>query len=393
LITDYGALIRDDRVHGSLYSDEEVFTDEMDRIFRRGWVFVGHESEVPETGDWVTRHIGLEPIIMVRGSDHVVRVLANRCAHRGTALCWQECGNNRSFQCTYHGWTFGLDGTLRGVPHKAGFERERSELGLDRPRAVEAYRGFVFANLSGDAGPLPRHLGSGGCELIDRLCDLSPTGNLRLSAGWIGHRIQSNWKMWPESDEDGYHVDGGGHSELDMRPGYKLELAWLGVTRDKVSDYCAAMIRNYGDARANRLLWDGPPHAFIFPNLFLGELNLARVEPCQVNSTIHYHTAVQFEGVDDHFNQRLLRQSEAALGPGSFIVADDAVTAERMQTAFAGAKIGRSSNGSGPAWIDLSRGQKREQIDDRGRRIGHVSDEVTNRAFWRQYRQSMETAK
>lgn len=425
LITDYTALIRDDRVHGSLYSDPQVFSDEMDQIFRRGWVFVGHESEVPQPGDWVTRLIGLEPVIMVRGADRIVRVLSNRCAHRGTALCWKENGNNRSFQCNYHGWTFGLDGSLRGVPHKAGFERERSELGLDRPRAIEAYRGFVFANLSGDAGPLSRHLGSGGRQLIDRLCDLSPTGNLRLSAGWIGHRIESNWKMWPESDEDGYHVDfvhismlrttqsyyqdtivggetsnssravdyGGGHSELDMRPGYKSELAWLGVARDKVSDYCAAMNRNYGEARARQLLWEGPPHAFIFPNLFLGELNLARVEPLRVNSTIHHHTAVQFEGVDDQFNRRLLRQSEAALGPGSFIVADDAVTAERMQVAFGGAVVGRDSNGSGPAWIDLSRGEKREQIDDFGRRIGHVSDEVTNRAFWHQYRQRMEAAK
>jgi hypothetical protein len=111
-----------------------------------------------------------------------------------------------------------------------------------------------------------------------------------------------------------------------------------------------------------------------------------------VSSTVHYHTAVQFEGVDDQFNRRLLRQSEAALGPGSFIVADDAVTAERMQTGFGGAKVSRSANDLGAAWIDLSRGQKREEIDDLGRRIGHVSDEVTNRAFWRQYRQVMGTA-
>ena len=420
--TNYSALIQDDRIHGSLYTSSTGFTDEMDRIFRRGWVFVGHESEVPQPGDWVTRRIGLEPVIMVRGADAVLRVLSNRCAHRGTTLCWQERGNNRSFQCTYHGWTFGLDGALRGVPHKGGFERQRAELGLDRPRAVESYRGFVFANLSGDAGPLADHLGTGGRELIDRLCDLSPSGKIRLSAGWIGHRIESNWKMWPESDEDGYHVDfvhgsmlqttksyyqdtivggetsnesravdyGGGHSELDMRPGYKAELAWLGVTPDKVPDYGAAMVRTYGEERAKHLLWEGPPHAFIFPNLFLGELNLARVEPLAVDATVHSHTAIQFEGVDEQFNRRLIRQSEAALGPGSFIVADDAVTAERMQAAFRGAGLGLGANGATPGWVDLSRGFKREQIDDRGYRIGHVSDEVTNRAFWRQYRQVME---
>ena len=94
MTTDYAALIRDDRVHGSLYSDEEVFDDEMDRIFWRGWVFVGHESEVPQPGDWVTRMIGLEPVIMVRGADGIVRVLSNRCAHRGTALCWTESSSD-----------------------------------------------------------------------------------------------------------------------------------------------------------------------------------------------------------------------------------------------------------------------------------------------------------
>ena len=82
-----------------------------------------------------------------------------------------------------------------------------------------------------------------------------------------------------------------------------------------------------GEARADRLLWDGPPHGFIFPNLFLGELNVARSSSRSVSGqTVHRHTVVQFDGVDDAFNRRLLRQSEAALGPASFIVPDDAVT-------------------------------------------------------------------
>ena len=96
---------------------------------------------------------------------------------------------------------------------------------------------------------------------------------------------------------------------------------------------------------------------------------------------IHHHTAVQIEGVDESFNRRLLRQSEAALGPASFIVPDDAVTAERMQRALAGA---------GSARIDLSRGLAREVVDERsGRRAGHVTDETTNRGFWRRYREVM----
>jgi nitrite reductase/ring-hydroxylating ferredoxin subunit len=420
----YAALIRDDSIHGSLYTDAGVFADEMDRIFRRGWVFVGHDSEVAKPGTWVTRQVGLEPVIMVRDRENVVRVLANRCAHRGNRLCWQEKGSGNSFQCIYHGWTFGLDGSLRAVSHKAGFDRDRADMPLDRAGQVDSHRGFVFANMSGDAGPLADHLGPGGRDLIDRLCDLSPTGNIRLSAGWIGHRIESNWKMWPESDSDGYHLDfvhasllraqpdnyyqdtviggesanislavdhGRGHTELDLRPSYSRELAWLGVGREKVAGYCEAMVARYGRERAERLLWDGPPHGFIFPNLFLGEVNVARVDPLDVGTVVHAHTVMQLEGVDDALNRRLVRQSEAALGPASFIVPDDAVIAERMQLSFRGAQLPPDGGNARSGWIDLSRGRARERREPDGRRVGHVSDETTNRAFWQHYRQVMES--
>jgi phenylpropionate dioxygenase-like ring-hydroxylating dioxygenase large terminal subunit len=422
--TDYAALVADDRVHGSLYVDPDVHGDELERIFTRGWVFVGHESEVPDPGNWVTRRLGREPVIMVRDRSGSVNVLANRCAHRGTTLCWEPCGTVSSFQCTYHAWTFGLDGQLKGVPYPGGFHGDKSGLGLDRPGQVADHRGFVFANVSGDAGPLSEHLGPGGTELLDRLCDLSPTGRVRLGGGWIGHRIASNWKMWPESDNDGYHLgwvhasmvkatpdtyyqetvlggEGGnqslavdhgrGHFELDLRPSYRSELAWLGAGRDKVAGYVDALVAARGAERAERLLWDGPPHAMIFPNLFLGEMNVAVVEPLGPAETIHRHTAVQLEGVDESFNRRLLRQSEAAMGPAGFIVPDDAVTAERMQAGFAGARRAWAGVGDrGRAWIDLSRGLARERVDETGRRSSHVTDETTNRAFWRHYRTVMD---
>jgi hypothetical protein len=117
------------------------------------------------------------------------------------------------------------------------------------------------------------------------------------------------------------------------------------------------------------------------------------VEPFGPNETVHRHTAVLFDGVDDSFNRRLLRQSEAAMGPAGFIVADDAVTAERMQAAFAASRSEWATNGGrGRAWIDLSRGLEREELDNDGRRRGRVSDETTNRGFWRQYRDVMTNA-
>jgi phenylpropionate dioxygenase-like ring-hydroxylating dioxygenase large terminal subunit len=417
---DIAGLVGDDRVHASVHRDPAVFEREMKRIFTHRWVFVGHESEIPNAGDWVTRRLGLEPVIMTRDRNSDVHVLSNRCSHRGTALCWQHRGNDSSLQCTYHAWTFGLDGALRSVPYPKGFDKNKEDLGLDVAGQVASHRGFIFANLDGSAGPLGDHLGHGGTDLLDRLCDLSPTGNIDLSAGWIGHRVQSNWKLWPESDNDGYHLNwvhasmvqsapdtyyeeavlggetgnqskatdwGGGHIELDFRPSYTDELTWLGTTRAKVLDYCQALESVRGPQLAAKLLHDGPPHALIFPNLFLGEMSVAIIEPVSPTEMIHWHTAVQLEGVDQSFNQRLLRQSEAAMGPAAFIVPDDAVTAERIQTAVHGTRPAWSTKAAGErGWIDMSRGIAREQQDADGNRSALVSDETTNRGFWRQYR-------
>lgn len=420
---DYATLVRDDRIHGSLYVDGGVFHEEMERIFRRGWLFVGHESEVPEVGDWVARRLGLEHCILTRDENGALHVLANRCAHRGTALCWRERGNTRSFQCTFHGWTFGLDGALLGVTYPGGFERSKSELALDRAGQIDSYRGFVFANLSGDAGPLADHLGDGGTYLIDRMCNLSPTGNIRVAPNWIGQHVDSNWKMWPESDNDGYHLQfvhtsffralpdnqyietmgggeegnssqavdhGRGHIELDLKASYTAPLAWLGTTPEHVPDYCAAMAAAYGAEPSAQLLQDGPPHGMIFPNLFLGEINLAIVEPVAPGVTVHHHTAVQLEGAGERVNNRLMRMSEAAMGPASLLLADDAVTAERMQIGFAGSDPRLAGNADGTSWVELSRGRQREAVAPSGARVSLLSDETTNRGFWRHYRAVME---
>ncbi|MEC9340399.1 MAG: Rieske 2Fe-2S domain-containing protein, partial [Pseudomonadota bacterium] len=246
---DYAKLIEPDRVHGSLYTDPAVFEQELDRIFHRGWTFVGHASEIPNPGDYITRDIGREPVIMIRGKDNQVRVLMNRCQHRGNLLCNREKGNQKNFTCPYHGWAYGIDGALLDVPYAGGFNKEMGKFNLEQPR-TDSYRGFVFINISGDAESFDAYLGKGRM-LIDRACDLSPEGEIELSAGWVRHRYFANWKMLPENDTDGYHVNfthqsfvraidsqynefvtdekdvkgvikdwGGGHTEIDFEAGY-----------------------------------------------------------------------------------------------------------------------------------------------------------------------------
>jgi nitrite reductase/ring-hydroxylating ferredoxin subunit len=108
---------------------------------------VGHDSEIPRSGDFVARHVGTEPVIMVRGKDGAVSVLVNRCMHRGTMVCPAERGNARTFTCAYHGWTYEISGELLGVPYPGGYAAfDKSAHGLTRAPRVSSYRGFVFAS-------------------------------------------------------------------------------------------------------------------------------------------------------------------------------------------------------------------------------------------------------
>jgi phenylpropionate dioxygenase-like ring-hydroxylating dioxygenase large terminal subunit len=126
---DYTTLVQDERIHASLYTDPRIFEDEMERIFRRGWVFVGHDSEVPRAGDFVTRRIGTEPVLMVRDREGEVTVFANRCMHRGTMVCPGDRGHARTFTCPYHGWTYDLNGDLLGVPYPGATRASTSARG------------------------------------------------------------------------------------------------------------------------------------------------------------------------------------------------------------------------------------------------------------------------
>ena len=126
----------------------------------------------------------------------------------------------------------------------------------------------------------------------------------------------------------------GGHVELDFRRSYTTELAWLGAPCSKVSAYCDDLEEAYGAEKAKSIMWDGPPHAFVFPNLFLGEMNIGRIDPLAPGLTEHYHTPLLVESSDPGINRRVVLQSEAAMGPASFFLPEDVVIAERMHRAF-----------------------------------------------------------
>ena len=120
------------RVHRSAMTSAEVFALEQERIFDRTWLYLAHESELPQAGDYRRRTIAGRPLFVVRGKDGEVRAFLNSCTHRGAMVCRQDQGTAETFQCFYHGWTFNNHGELIGVPDQSAYSEcfDRVERGL-----------------------------------------------------------------------------------------------------------------------------------------------------------------------------------------------------------------------------------------------------------------------
>ncbi|HEU4350430.1 MAG TPA: aromatic ring-hydroxylating dioxygenase subunit alpha [Burkholderiales bacterium] len=202
------ALVDDDRVHRDLYIDPEVFQLEMERLWSRTWVYVGHTSQVPQAGDFITLDIAAKPVMLVRHTDGAVRILMNRCAHKGTKVVYDFAGNTgKTFRCPYHAWTYRTDGTLLNVPLKEGYQGTRlgetqASRGLT-PVTHEVYRGFVFARLAD--GPAFREYFGDSLSSIDNLADRSPEGELEITGGCLRYLHNCNWKMFVENLNDTMH--------------------------------------------------------------------------------------------------------------------------------------------------------------------------------------------
>ncbi len=207
---DINELVKPDRVHRHAYTSQEVFDREIETIFEKTWVYCGHESQVPNKGDYYTLTIGRQPMVMVRGEGGQIHVLYNRCPHRGVQVCGSRRGNSgNSLVCSYHAWSFNLDGKIKAIPLKSGYDG--TNLSMDSPDCsmkpaarVDQYRGFVFASLGDDGLSLQEFLGDAKVA-FDDMCDRSPVGE--VEAVPVCHRVMqnSNWKFFMENQLDALH--------------------------------------------------------------------------------------------------------------------------------------------------------------------------------------------
>ena len=197
------------RIPYRLFTDDEIYRAEMDRIFRGPvWNFVGLAAEIPNAGDFKTTHVGDTPVIVGRDEAGALVALVNRCAHRGALLRREAFGNATDHRCIYHQWCYALDGALVAVPFRNGV---RGKGGLDPRFDLSAHRlprlqiqslaGMMFVSFDPKVEPLADYLGELHCEQITRIL-----GRPVRILGFQRQLVKGNWKLYQENLRDTYHA-------------------------------------------------------------------------------------------------------------------------------------------------------------------------------------------
>jgi phenylpropionate dioxygenase-like ring-hydroxylating dioxygenase large terminal subunit len=408
------ALVRPGRVHRSLYSDPEIFALEMERIFGRAWVYVGHESEVPAPGDFIATRIGLKPLLMVRHRDGTVRVLHNQCAHRGAMVVAAERGHADAFRCCYHGWTYDTDGRLKSAPllnaYPPAFDPGDPALAMLPVARAESYRGFVFASLAADGPDLAAHLGAMTAS-FDDMVDRAPDGAIEVAGGVLKHAYNGNWKLYLENLCDAAHplfvhqssieaasaqsdaaaTDGAGEVAIrQMRQNGAPYSFWetqvgiwtcgnghsyLGDYHDDAKlvaaledpvfrDYIAALEAKRGRARAQEILAVRRWNTNVYPNLsFMSQFQQLRVvHPVAPGRTVVYTYNFRLAGAPPSLFRRTIAFANVVNGTGSPVLTDDLETYDR---------IGFGLASEGAPWLQIGRGFTTDTEDGGGIRRGH----------------------
>jgi benzoate/toluate 1,2-dioxygenase subunit alpha len=395
---DIAKLVEPGRVHRRVYADPDVFELEMERIFGRAWLFVGHTSQVPNPGDYITTDLGRHPIIMCRHRDGSVHVLLNRCSHRGPKVLNERKGHAARFVCCYHGWSFDTDGKLVAVPVPEGcgegFDKEA--LGLGRAPRTGEYRGFVFASLAASGPSFEDHIGPMKGS-IDDLVDRAPDGELALDVGMHRYIYNGNWKLQVENVLDSYHVPFGHASTVNKdgvqfarREGDQKGAAVIETKKQQTSsswkdrksyivgnghgwtsnttlddgkrssaafdEYKRVLTEKVGAERAAEILTPRLHNSLIYPNMSIMGLNIhvRVIRPLAVDRTEVTIYPVRLLGAPESMNFGNIRLLNVTHSASSFVQTDDLESFVRAQKGL------RSSLTD---WVDISRGLGHEEPD------------------------------
>jgi benzoate/toluate 1,2-dioxygenase subunit alpha len=398
------ALMREGEIHRDLYIDEELFQLEMEHVFGASWVYVGHESQIPNPGDYYTTTVGLQPVVMVRDADGAIHVHYNRCPHKGTKIANEICGNaGKFFRCPYHAWVFRFDGKFLGMPlrggyENVGFERSEAALGLTPVGGSHNYRGFVFARLS-PRGPGFEEFFGESLSSIDNMVDRSPAGRLEVAGPPLRYMHNCNWKMLVENQTDTCHPMVAHESSAGtavevwkrapegtpkpmaveifapfMSPYEFFEKMGLriwdnghahtGVAASIHSNYSAIpgyyekMVGAYGETRAKAILDENRHNTVYFPNTMIkGPIQLLRLfKPISAGRTLVESWTYRLVDAPDLLLERTQMYNRLINAPTSVVGHDDCEVYERAQEGL---------HTDGNPWVNLQRLYREGEIDER----------------------------
>ncbi|WSG99565.1 Rieske 2Fe-2S domain-containing protein (plasmid) [Rhizobium johnstonii] len=242
------------RCRRDIFTNAELFELEMKHIFESNWVYLAHESQIPDTNDYYTTYIGRQPVVITRDKTGELNAVINACAHRGAMLCRRKHGNKGSFTCPFHGWTFSNTGKLLKVKDEKTTQyppqfNNNGSHDLKRVTRFESYRGFLFGSLNADAVSLEDYLGETRV-IIDQIVDQAP-GGLEVLRGNSSYIYDGNWKLQMENGCDGYHVSSV-HWNYAATMGRRAEEGTKAVDANSWSKSTAGV---YGFENGHILLW------------------------------------------------------------------------------------------------------------------------------------------
>ena len=375
------ALVQPRQVHRDLYINPQVYALEVKHLFSNTWLFVGHESQVPNKGDYYTTQLADQPVIMVRHSDDQVHVLYNRCPHKGTKIVIDRSGNTgKFFRCPYHAWSFKTDGCLLAIPLKKGYEGtglEETEAshGLAPVGAMMNYRGFIFARLAPEGIGFEEFFGD-SLSSLDNMVDRSPEGKLTVAGAPLRYMHKCNWKMLVENQTDTCHPMVAHESsagtavkiweEMEKPEGTPTPAAMeiiapfmspyeffenMGIRTwpnghghtgvhhsihsaySDIPGYLDAMVAAYGEERANAILGENRHNTVYFPNIMIkGPIQqLRNFIPLGPDKTLVESWIFALDGAPSELTARTAMYNRMINAPTSMVGHDDLEMYERAQ--------------------------------------------------------------
>lgn len=395
------------KVHRSVYTDPELFELELKHVWEATWIYIGHESQIPNPNDFVTTVIGRQPVIISRGADGQLRGFINACSHRGAMVCRKDKGSAKGWVCSYHGWVYNNQGELLNVKDEASGAYpdhwQKQDHSLTPVPHVASYHGFIFASLNPDVPDIKTHL-AGAAPFLELFANQSAEG-LEVLRGHSVYTHRGNWKMQAENGVDGYHVDIV-HASYFRLAKLRAQQAAAASGEDKVKAIQVSLgdigNGNYDLGNGHVMIWIDVPNfrdralgmdydvleervgplqatwmakrlrqVLIYPNVILFDgisTQLRSWRPIATDQTEVHAYCVAPKGESAKARERRVRQYEDFYGASGIATPDDLTEFDACQNGYAAVR-------SAP-WQDFDRGMKRRVMgaDALAQELGFAPD-------------------